>query len=117
MKVLLFCEDAINLVLTERILFPEFEIISFSSLRDATHWAQRHDFDILLAEYTRDNVLLLIKLLGQMKDVRGDVFRSVVSATYIFGGEATQLIEAGYENIFVKPLSRRQFMDYFGYSG
>jgi hypothetical protein len=117
MKVLLFCEDAINLIVTERILFPEFEIFAFSSLRDANHWAQRHDFDILLAEYTRDNLILLLQLMNQMKEVRGDVFRSVVSAAYIAGGEATQLVEAGYENIFVKPLSKRQFLDYFEYAG
>jgi DNA-binding NtrC family response regulator len=117
MRILIIDEDEISLYITQKVLCPEFEVNGFHSIDEAKNWAKDNHFDILLANYTVYRDPLPVHAIKELKDINGGKFHSVIATTYIDPAQADQLLEKGYSNIFMKPISKAAFTEYFNRPG
>jgi DNA-binding response OmpR family regulator len=112
MRILLIDEDDVSVFLHERMLAPEFQVFGHRSLDAAKNWSLDNEFDVLMVDYSLYDETFPIHVIRELQSVAGKKFRAVICASYIDRNREILLVSAGYQKVFLKPLSKSQMIDY-----
>jgi DNA-binding NtrC family response regulator len=114
-KILIVDDEQLDLFISKKLLSLEHEVEGFTSLPDATKWAENNSFDVLLSDYYLGTGLHAHDVLSQISKVKGGKpFKAFVLSNHIDEKQAEELRKAGFDAIIEKPLSLEKFRSVVG---
>ena len=109
MKILIVDDEELDLFINKKLLALEFEAEGFTLVKDAIKWAQQNDFDVAVIDYYLAPGVYANHLLKELKELKGNTFRSYVVSNYIDEKQSAELRAAGFTDIIYKPLTLEMF--------
>lgn len=97
--------------INRKLLALEFEVAGFTSIKEATNWAQRNDFDVAVIDYYLAPGIFANHVLKELRAIKGNNFKSFVVSNYIDGKQSAELTAAGFTGIIYKPLTLEGFKE------
>lgn len=111
MRVLIVDDEELDLFINKKLLSVEFEVFGFTAVKDATAWAEDHDFDVAIIDYYLGPGIFANHLLDSLRKLKGKSFQAYVVSNYIDKNQAEELINSGFEDIIYKPLTLEIFKE------
>jgi response regulator RpfG family c-di-GMP phosphodiesterase len=110
-KILILDDEELDLFINKKLLALEFDVAGFTSIKDATNWAQQNDFDIAVIDYYLAPGVYANHFLQQLKSIKGNNFKSFVVSNYVDEKQSAELKAAGFTEIIYKPLTLEGFKE------
>ncbi|HMG90083.1 MAG TPA: response regulator [Chryseolinea sp.] len=111
MKILILDDEELDLFINRKLLALEFDVEGFTSVKEATNWAQQNDFDIAVIDYYLAPGVFANHVLKELKSIKGNNFKSYVVSNYIDEKQSAELRAAGFTGIIYKPLTLEGFRE------
>ena len=104
-------DEELDLFINKKLLALEFDVAGFTSIEDATNWAQQNDFDVAVIDYYLAPGIYANHFLTELKSIKGDSFKSFVVSNYVDEKQSAELKQAGFTDIIYKPLTLEGFKE------
>jgi CheY-like chemotaxis protein len=109
-KILIVDDEQLDLFISKKLLSLEYQVEAFTSLPDATLWAQNNSFDVLLSDYYLGTGLHAQHVLEAISQAKGGkTFKAFVLSNHIDEKQAQEVKAAGFNAVIEKPLSLDKF--------
>jgi response regulator RpfG family c-di-GMP phosphodiesterase len=110
-KILILDDEELDLFINKKLLALEFDVAGFTSVKEATSWAQQNDFDVAIIDYYLGPGVYANHFLQQLKSIKGNNFKSFVVSNYVDEKQSAELRAAGFTEIIYKPLTLEGFKE------
>jgi DNA-binding NarL/FixJ family response regulator len=111
-KILILDDEELDLFINKKLLALEFDVAGFTSIKDATNWAQQNDFDVAVIDYYLAPGVYANHFLKELKSIKGsNNFKSYVVSNYIDDKQSAELKAAGFTGVMYKPLTLEGFKE------
>lgn len=104
-------DEELDLFINKKLLALEFDVEGFTSVKEATNWAQQNDFDVAVIDYYLAPGVYANHFLKELKSIKGNRFKSFVVSNYIDDKQSAELKQAGFTDIIYKPLTLEGFKE------
>ena len=111
MKILILDDEELDLFINRKLLALEFDVAGFTSIKEATSWAQQNEFDIAVIDYYLAPGVYANHFLKELRSIKVNNFKSYVVTNYIDDRQSAELTADGFTGIIYKPLTLEGFKE------
>jgi DNA-binding NarL/FixJ family response regulator len=105
MRILLIDDEPLDLFIAKKQLSSAFDVVGFSSPKEAMDWVQQNTFDIAIIDYYLENYTTGSTILKQLQAIKGPVFKAFLLTNFIDDAQIAEMKKEGFHEVMFKPLT------------